>query len=82
LFLEFLEDLLLFFGEAWWAWLWCPGGLGGAGGGEWAAEEAWAHGADCSGDWVHGVVVLEGVVQVEICCEVGCEDWMVVCDLT
>lgn len=80
--MEFLEDLLLLFGEAGWAWLWCPGGLGGAGGGEWAAEEAWAHGADCSGDWVHGVVVLEGVVQVEICCEVGCEDWMVVCDLT
>jgi len=63
LFLQLFEDLLLFLWEAWWAWLWCPGGLRGAGGGEWAAEEAWAHGADGPGDRVHGDAVLEECVN-------------------
>lgn len=62
--MELFKDLLLFFGEAWRAWLWCPSGLSGASGGEWAAEEAWAHGADGSGDGLHCVVVVVVVLLV------------------
>jgi hypothetical protein len=37
------------------------------GGGEWAAEEAWAHGADSSGDWMHNVMLeVESVVILKL----------------
>lgn len=55
LFLKPLEDLLLLLGEAWWRGLGCPCCSVRLGGREWAAEEAWAHGADGSGDRVHGI---------------------------
>jgi hypothetical protein len=56
--LKFFEDLLLFFGEAWWRGLRFECCAVCWGGGEWAAEEAWAHGAGGSGDGVH-VILLD-----------------------